>query len=254
MAKAVASNSNLESSKSTVPSPPADVRWWNSMERQLRDSLDILKNLRVEAAPGATSRRVRNRLRTLQSYSALYRFRGNESPEEIAWWRQAALLIAEELSPLFAARDLTPTFMHRWGSFQFAAGVVRASGLLWAEDPAIKKRSKAAGESTNVDLKRRWVSRELLPLIAVHRSRKAAEDIFVDAIEKLFSAGAFPIGFPKSWFNVLSATGGLKSTYRDTKLTRPKMQRYAAMGEDGLPPRDLLIYPNLKVRGRIDRK
>jgi len=227
-----------------------DAGWWDSMESQLSENLVMLRNFRLEAAPSSTPRSVRQRLRKLHESPSIYRYRGDENPEQIAWYKDFALQAAFEVAPLIRERALTPKLLHRWGAFQFASGVISASGLLWMEDPIVQKRSKNAGKKRSVDPQRRWVARELLPLVEVYKKRAVAETHFVEAIEKFTASRKFPTGFPKSWFQILSKSGGLKSTYRDRKLAKPEMRKLIAMGDSDLPPPGLLTYPNLKVGGR----
>jgi hypothetical protein len=142
-------------------------------------------------------------------------------------------------------RELSPSFLHDWGRFCAAAGLVE---FIYFSNTSIgHRRSALAGGKTKIDdteAHQRWFAHYFLRHYRRGRRKEAEE-----AVERLVNAiiedrVAVPAGWDVKWFESYLAAPkytSLKPAFDEHSLSVRRMKELAAMGTMGVPPIDLEI-------------
>jgi hypothetical protein len=140
-------------------------------------------------------------------------------------------------------RELSPSFLHDWGRFCAAAGLVE---FIYFSNTSIgHRRSALAGGKAKIDdaeAHQRWFAYYFLRHYRRGRRREAEE-----AVERLVNAIidakiAAPDGWDVKWFeSYLKAPKytSLKPAFNEHSLPVRRMKELVTMGAEGIPPIDL---------------
>lgn len=142
-------------------------------------------------------------------------------------------------------RELSPSFLHDWGRFCAAAGLIEF--IYFSKTSIGHKRSALAGGKAKIDdaeAHRRWFAHYFLQHYRRGRRKEAEE-----AVERLVNAiiedrVAVPAGWDVKWFEsylVAPKYTSLKPVFDEHSLSVRRMKELVAMGTEGIPPVDLEI-------------
>lgn len=140
-------------------------------------------------------------------------------------------------------RELTPSFLHDWGRFCAAAGLIEF--IYFSETSIGHKRSAQAGGKARIDdaeAHQRWFAHYFLR--HYKRGQRAEAE---RAVERLINAivedgVAVPDGWDVKWFESYLEPPGyaeLKPAFSEHSLSVKRMRELAAMDTGGIPPVDL---------------
>jgi hypothetical protein len=161
--------------------------------------------------------------------------------EQIDIGRSLARSIHERLRK----RELSPSFLHDWGRFCAAAGLVE---FIYFSNTSIgHKRSALAGGKAKIDdaeAHQRWFAHYFLQRYRRGRRKEAEE-----AVERLLNAiiedrVAVPTGWDVKWFEsylMPPQYTSLRPAFDEHSLSVRRMRELVAMGPEGIPPIDLEI-------------
>ena len=149
-------------------------------------------------------------------------------------------------------RELSVYFLHTWGRFCAAAGVLEF--LYWSETNVGGRRAGKAGgdakEKISEDHKR-WFAHYFLPiyegLSKGDAKRERADNIMETVINEIVDKKiTIPPPFEVDWFyEFLDFESGdrkrspLRDAYRERKFSVSAMKKLVAQGNEGIPPVDL---------------
>lgn len=142
-------------------------------------------------------------------------------------------------------RELSPSFLHDWGRFCAAAGLVE---FIYFSNTSIgHRRSALAGGKAKIDdaeAHQRWFAHYFL-----QRYRRGRRKETEEAVERLLNAiiedkVTVPAGWDVKWFEsylMAPEYTSLKPAFDEHSLSVRRMKELVAMGAEGIPPIDLEI-------------
>ncbi len=153
--------------------------------------------------------------------------------------------LAPSIHERLRKRELSPSFLHDWGRFCAAAGLVEF--ICFSKTSIGHRRSALAGGKAKIDdteAHQRWFAHYFL-LHYRRGRRKEAEE----AVERLLNAiiedrVAVPAGWDLKWFEsflMAPKYTSLKPAFDEHSLSVRRMKELAAIGTEGIPPIDLEI-------------
>ena len=238
--------------------PMTDESYWSRMQLQF-DSLSSLFDMRLETMAEATGHEEKITEKKGRWVSDAPRWSGRRAwlllpyihaldqarlREQIEIGRALVQSIHERLQK----RELSPSFLHDWGRFRAAAGLIE---FIYFSDTSIgHRRSAFAGGKARIDAAeahQRWFAHYFLRIYK-RGLRKETEE----AIERLINAiidgaVAVPPVWDVEWFESYlrlddrksSNYAKLRAAFGEHSLSVGDMKKLVAIGTDGIPPVDL---------------
>ena len=99
--------------------------------------------------------------------------------------------------------------------------------------------ARLSAEARSRDPQKKWVARQILSVLKPAPrglTRKQADAWLAREIDRLVENGRFPIGFDKSWFELIMDNGALRDAYSLKRLTTEQLRALANKPSDDIPP------------------
>jgi hypothetical protein len=210
---------------------------WETLRATFEDDAAFIQSLRLEDRDEAVDRSSPREIGSTIRHSLLIPYRRTDDADELGQCLEYARRVIPELRELFSARIATPEFLHYWGAFQCACGLINACYFSRGDDLGPLRSKIKGSEARSKDTQYRWVARLLRQQFEKRGSRQLAERDVAKGIDNFIKGGTFPEDFDREWFEcILGADRQLRSTYCRKHLSFEQLQEYAAAPGDDLPP------------------
>ncbi|MFD1940691.1 MULTISPECIES: hypothetical protein [Devosiaceae] len=181
------------------------------------------------------------------------RYRDTDDRENLLAFHDRGLEALGATEIEIQARRLSTEFLTEWSVLLGCHGFVTAAVMARGPDVEAKRAGAAGGQAVSVDAQRVWFSHYFLEHYDRRQGRAATEEAIELLVNQLsrdelgfeldastrqfFSDMLQPADGPDEKYRVL------KNTYRETKLSRPQMRKFALLPTEGIP----LLDPKLPL-------
>lgn len=147
---------------------------WQELEQEVRWCLDVVRPLRYRPLASVKRRREQQKARGALGGPDVF-LAGNINADELNQFQENAVILGEALLRDIQDRRAGISFLHDWGEFFYACGMIVSASTASQSDEGKKRAGKAGGQKVSKDIQRIWVSRELARRISAGLQRHQAE-------------------------------------------------------------------------------